>query len=89
MNAQLRKLLRNHSGMTTMHRIKAVFWWCYMRTECPLAPAEVLRMMPTDDDVEGLFASASSNRKENGGAPEEHGSGIIWSEFHMPTEYRQ
>ena len=22
-------------------------------------------------------------------APEEYGAGIIWSEFHMPTDYRQ
>ena len=88
-NAQLRKLLRNHSGMTTMHRIKAVFWWCYAHTECPFAPAEILRMMPTDDDVEGLFASASSSKEENSGSPVEYGLGIVWSEFHMPTEYRQ
>lgn len=88
-NAQLRKLLRNHSGMTTMHRIKAVFWWCHAHTERPLAPAEVLRMMPTDDDVEGLFASASAARCSDAESPEECGSGIVWSEFHMPTEYRQ
>ena len=88
-NAQLRKLLRNHSGITTMHRIKAVFWWCYMHTECPLKPAETLRMMPTDDDVEGLFASTSNGKKDEDGSPEEYGSGIVWSEFHMPTEYRQ
>lgn len=75
--------------MTTMHRIKAVFWWCYMHTECPLKPAETLRMMPTDDDVEGLFASTSNGKKDEDGSPEEYGSGIVWSEFHMPTEYRQ
>lgn len=88
-NAQLRKLLRNHSGMTTIHRIKAVFWWCYMHTECPLAPAEILRMMPTDDDVEGLYSSTPNGKKRDDGSPEEYGSGIVWSEFHMPTEYRQ
>lgn len=88
-NAQLRKLLRNHSGMTTMHRIKAVLWWCYMHTECPMSAAEILRVMPTDDDVEGLYASTSNNGKRDNGSPEEYGSGIVWSEFHMPTEYRQ
>lgn len=88
-NAQIRKLLRNHSGMATMHRIKAVFWWCYMHTECPLAPSEILRVMPTDDQVDGLFASASSRGKQDGEAPEEYGSGIVWSEFHMPADYRQ
>ena len=88
-NAQLRKLLRDHSGMTTAHRIKAIFWWCYMHTEAPLLPAEILRVMPTDDQVDGLFASASSDRRRYDGSPEECGSEIVWSEFHMPTEYRQ
>lgn len=88
-NAQLRKLLRNHSGMTTMHRIKAVFWWCLIHSENSFSPAEILRMMPTDNDVEGLYASASNNDKHDDGSPEEYGSGIVWNEFHMPTEYRQ
>ena len=71
-----------------MHRIKAIFWWCYMHTENPLPAAEVLRTMPTDD-VDGLFASASAEPRKDDGAPEEYGSGIVWSEFHMPTEYRR
>lgn len=88
-NARLREMLRMHRGLTTIRRIKAIFWWCYMHTESPLSPAEILRVMPTDDQVEGLFASASNRGKRNDGAPEEYGSGIIWSEFHMPTEYRR
>ena len=88
-NAQIRKVLRNHSGMVKMHRVKAAFWWCYMHTECPLAPAEILRLVPTDDDVEGLFAVASRERSRDDEALEEHGSEIVWGEFHMPTEYRQ
>ena len=72
-----------------MHRIKAVFRWCYMHTESPLPAAEILRVMPTDDDAGGLYASASSGSKMEDGAPEEYGSGIVWSEFHMPTDYRQ
>ena len=88
-NAQLRRLLRNHSGMTTMHRVKAVFWWCYMHTECPMPAAETLRMMPTDDEVDGLFANASGSEEKVGAPPEGHGTGIVWCEFHMPTEYRQ
>ena len=88
-NAQLRRLLRNHSGMTTMHRVKAVFWWCYMHAECPMPAAETLRMMPTDDEVDGLFANASGSEEKVGAPPEGHGAGIVWSEFHMPTEYRQ
>ncbi len=88
-NAQLRKLLRTHSGMTKMHRIKAVFWWCYMHTEYPMSPAEIIRTMPRDDDVEGLFASASNSKSTDDGLPEEYGVEIVWDEFHMPTEYRQ
>ena len=88
-NAQLREMLRLHRGLSTIRRIKAIFWWCYMHTESPLPPADILRVMPTDGQVEGLFASTSKKRKRDDGAPEEYGSGIIWSEFHMPTEYRQ
>lgn len=88
-NARIREMLRLHRGLPLVHRTKAIFWWCYMHTESPLPPAEILRVMPTDDQVDGLFASASSKGKREDGAPEEYGSGIVWSEFHMPAEYRQ
>lgn len=88
-NARLRDMLRHHRGLPLLHRVKAIFWWCYMHTESPLPPAEILRVMPTDDDVDGLFAAASGGRKKDDGAPEEYGTGIVWSEFHMPTDYRQ
>ena len=29
-NARLREMLRLHRGLPLMHRIKAIFWWCYM-----------------------------------------------------------
>ena len=29
------------------------------------------------------------NQKQGDGAPVENGTGIVWSEFHMPTSYRQ
>lgn len=88
-NSGLREMLRPHRGLSLLHRIKAIFWWCYMHTENPLPAAEIIRVMPTDDDVDGLFAAASSNRGQDDGAPEEYGAGIVWSEFHMPTNYRQ
>lgn len=87
-NARLRDMLRHHRGLPLLHRIKAIFWWCYMHTENPLPAAEILRVMPTDDDVDGLFAAASRGTKREDGAPDEYGSGIIWEEFHMPTNYR-
>lgn len=60
-----------------------------MHTEAPLPAAGILRAMSTDDDVDGLFAAASAKRAKGDGAPGEYGSGIVWSEFHMPTEYRR
>lgn len=72
-----------------MHRIKAIFWWCYMHTEHPLGPSEIIRVMPTDDDVDGLFAAASGEPSRDDGAPVEYGAGIDWNEFHMPTEFRR
>lgn len=71
------------------HRAKAIFWWRYMHTESPLPAAEILRVMPTDDDVDGLFAATSGESKREDGAPDGYGTGIVWEEFHMPTRYRQ
>ena len=88
-NARLREMLRRHRGLPLMHRAKAVFWWCYMHTEEPLSPAGILRAMPTDDEVDGLFAKASKKGGEEDGAPREYGAGIEWGEFHMPTEFRR
>lgn len=88
-NARLRDMLRHHRGLPLLHRVKAIFWWCYMHTESPLPPAEIIRVMPTDDNVDGLFAAASSGSRREDGAPDECGAGIVWEEFHMPTNYRR
>ena len=88
-NARLRDMLRHHRGLPLLHRVKAIFWWCYMHSESPLPPAEILRAMPTDDEVGGLFAAASEGSRRKDGAPDEYGSGIAWEEFHMPTNYRR
>lgn len=87
-NARLREMLRLHRGLSLLHRIKAIFWRCYMDTENPLSAAEILRVMPTDSEVDGLFATASRRGKKDDGSPDEYGSGIDWNEFHMPTRYR-
>lgn len=89
MNARLREMLRRHRGMPLLHRVKAIFWWCCMHTENAPTAAEAVRMMPTDDDVDGLFEAAAKNGQRDDGAPEEYGTGIVWSEFHMPTEFKQ
>ena len=67
-NARLGDMLRHHRGLPLMHRIKAIFRWCYMHTENPLPPAEIIRAMPIDDDVDGLFAAASQGSKREDGA---------------------
>lgn len=85
-NARVREMLRLHRGLPLTYRIKTIFWWCYMHTESPLPPAEILRVVPTDEQVDGLFALASSKHKRDNESPEKYGSGIAWSEFHMPTE---
>ena len=88
-NAQLRQVLRNHRGLSTIKRIKAIFWWCYFDSESALSSAETLRVMPTDDDVDGLFALATKEKQQEKSDSKNYGIGINWNEFHMPTEFRQ
>ncbi|HJJ00478.1 MAG TPA: hypothetical protein OIM11_08680 [Coriobacteriaceae bacterium] len=60
-----------------------------MHTEEPESPAEILRRMPRDEDVDGLFATVSGEGRHSDGSPERYGKAIDWNEFHMPTRYRQ
>ena len=85
-NAQLRDLLRNHRGLSLTRRIKAVFWWCYMHTECPAPAAEILRSMPTDADID-LLREMYSTFPENPDRPWEWGDGLVWEELHQKTAY--
>lgn len=84
-NRQLRDLMRNHQGMPLDHRIKAVYWWCYMHTERPLPPDLILERMPTDDDIDVLRAVYGP--KARGREPVEWDVGLTWSEFHHSTPY--
>lgn len=85
-NAKIREMLRNHRGLSLTRRIKAVFWLCYMDTECPRPAAEVLRTMPTDDDM-GLLSSMYGTVPKDAGEPAEWGSGLVWEELHHKTRY--
>lgn len=85
-NAPLRSMLRNHRGMSVTRRIKAVFWWCYMRTEYRLPASRILARMPTDDDVDMLYELYGSAVRPDDGAPQ-WGDGLVWSEFHHATAY--
>lgn len=87
-NAQLRAMLRDHRGMSLLRRAKAVFWWCYMHTECPLNAADILKTMPTDDDIEELYRSARDRLKAPPGAPAEWGDAFAWSELRHTLPWR-
>lgn len=78
-NAQLRAMLREHRGMSDMRRIKSVFWWCYMHTECPKTPSEILMSMLTDVDIDVLYKSDATGQKRSDGAPE-WGERAVWEE---------
>ena len=84
-NAQLRAVLRNHRGMSLVRRVKAVYWWCYMHTECPLPAAEILRSMPTDADIDLLYEAYAEKPRETGEPV--WGEAPVWQEFHHQTPY--
>lgn len=86
-NAQLRHMLQDHRGMNTLRRIKAVFWWCYMHIEYPLSPADILREMPTDTDIDDLYFNCSQAQRLQEGLPG-WGDAVVWSEFHHQGSYR-
>lgn len=85
-NSPLRDLLRRHRGLSKLKRIKAVSWWCYMKTECPKDTAWILKNMPTDEDIDLLKKLYGSTRKKQE-EPQRWGDGIVWSEFHSETRY--
>lgn len=86
-NSPLRGMLWLHRGMSTLRRSKAVFWWCYMHSESPLPAAEILRIMPTDDDIAELYRQAAYNPQKQEG-PAQWGDGLVWAELHHSTPWR-
>ena len=81
-NAPLRQMLREHRGMSLMRRIKAIFWWCYMHTECHLGAADILKVMPTDKEIDGIYRRLTNSEKLSESIPQ-WGDAIMWSELHM------
>lgn len=79
----MRAMLRNHRGLSELRRVKAVFWWCYMHTECPKGAAEVLRSMPTDEDIDLLYELYSGGAE--GGDGPSWGDRPVWQELHHQT----
>lgn len=88
-NTRLRDMLRRHQGLPPMRRMKAIFRRCRTHTENPLPATKLIRGVPIDGNLDRLPAVASPDKGRSDGAPEEYGMGIIWNEFHMPTDYRQ
>lgn len=82
-NAPLRQMLREHRGMSLVRRIKAIYWWwCYMHTECRLGAADILRTMPTDDDIDEIYGSLRKKDEPAGIIPQ-WGDAVMWSDLHM------
>ena len=83
-----RDMLCNHRGLSELRRIKAVFWWCYMHTEAPLEPAEILRSMPRNKDLQTLINAFRPHRGESI-YPDTYGNAVVWSELHHsdPSPY--
>ena len=86
-NAPLRQMLRDHRGMSVTRRVKAVFWWCYMHTECPLPAAKILRVMPTDDDIDDIYRSMTEHEQRFDTIPR-WGDAVVWGEFHKCDPWR-
>lgn len=86
-NAPLRQMLRAHRGMSITRRIKAVFWWCYMHTERPLAPAELIKTMPTDESIDKLYRAYAQGQQPQDG-PAQWGDSVAWHELHRADDYR-
>ena len=87
LNGQIRRMLANHRGMSVDHRIKAVFWFCYMHSEAPMGFAEMLRAFPDDDQVREWRRRASKAHGNEEGVPARWGEGLVWAEFHHSTPY--
>ena len=78
-NSQLRAVLRNHRGLTSVKRVKAVFWWCHAHSGDARAAREKLATMPTDADIDFLFSVYSASPSREDGGPE-WGDRAVWDE---------
>ena len=85
-NAQLRAVLRNHRGLTTLKRVKAVFWWCHARSGDARTAKEKLATMPRDSDIDLLYDAYSASRKHDDGRPE-WGDRAVWEELHRKDPF--
>ena len=85
-NSQLRAVLRNHRGLTSVKRVKAVFWWCHAHSGDARAAREKLATMPTDADMDFLFSVFSASPSRDDGGPE-WGDRAVWEDLHHRDPY--
>jgi hypothetical protein len=86
-NAQIRHVIRDHRGLDIKKRIKVVYWWCYMHTKCPLAPAKLLSVMPTDEDISKLYLAIDEKERLRKSI-HRWGDAMVWHELHSAPPYR-
>lgn len=80
-NSQPGAVLRNHRGLTSVKRVKAVFWWCHARSGDARTARGKLAAMPTDADIDFLFSVCSASPSREAGGPE-WGDGAVWGDLH-------
>ena len=85
-NSQLRAVLRNHRGLTSDKRVKAVFWWCHAHSGDARTAREKLAAMPTDADIDFLFSVYSASPSREDGGPE-WGDRAVWEDLHHRDPY--
>jgi len=86
LNANLRAILRNHRGLSKGRRVKAVYWYCYTHAGYGDITKEVLKTMPTDNDIDLLYQTYAVGPKREDGGPE-WGTRPVWEELHNKTPY--
>ena len=79
-------VLRNHRGLTSVKRVKAVFWWCRAHSGDARTAREKLATMPTDADIGFLFSVYSASPSRDDGGPE-WGDGAVWEDLHHRDPY--
>lgn len=69
LNGRIRRMLSMHRGMNIDHRVKAVFWFCYMESEMPKSFAWMLREFPDDSQIREWRRLAAKEQGDESGAP--------------------
>ena len=85
-NSQPGAVLRNHRGLTSVKRVKAVFRWCHAHSGDARTAREKLAAMPTDADIDFLFRVYSASPSREDGGPE-WGDRAVWEDLHHRDPY--